>query len=72
MPYFIYRISPRREINLVDSFEGYKEAREIARSMRAESQAEDDSKVKIIFAKNPEEAERMLSAKRERRPSEDD
>jgi hypothetical protein len=72
MPYFIYRISAHRQLSMVTSFESYKEAREMARNMRAQALPEDQDTVKIVYAKNPEEAARMLSAKRERQPSEDD
>ncbi len=72
MPYFIFRISSRRELTPVGSYEKYGDAREKARSIRAELGPADATAIKVIFAKNPEDAERLLSARRERRPSEDD
>ncbi|RMD68655.1 MAG: hypothetical protein D6819_08890 [Gammaproteobacteria bacterium] len=72
MPYFIYRISPQKQLALVRSFAKYQEARQLARSLRASQAPEDRDTIKIIFAKDAEEAERLLLTPRERKPSEDD
>jgi hypothetical protein len=72
MPYFIYKISAGRKLTLARSFEDYRSARDTARSMRAEPGEGHSETVKIIFAKDANEAERLLATRRERRPSEDD
>lgn len=72
MPYFIYKISIGRKLTLARSFDDYPSARETARSMRAEPARGRDETVKIVFAKDENEAERLLATRRERRPSEDD
>lgn len=72
MPYFIYRISPRRSLTYVDEFVEYVKARKIARNMRRAQLPGDDEVIKIIFAKDRFEAETLLKVRRERQPSEDD
>ncbi|RMD71844.1 MAG: hypothetical protein D6819_00485 [Gammaproteobacteria bacterium] len=72
MPYFIYRISPTRQLTLVQSFAKFQEAKEAARALRASQEPGDRDTIKIIFAKDTGEAERLLLTPRERQPSEDD
>ena len=68
MPYFVYKISPRKRLELVDTFERYRDAKVRTRSLRAELRADDDHIVKMIFAQNVDEAERLLTEVREPRP----
>lgn len=68
MPYFIYEIVPPRRLELVDSFDGYREARTRARAMRAALGTDADRTVRVIYAHNPEEATRLLTEVREPRP----
>lgn len=72
MPYFIYRVSPQRFLKYLKEYPEYREAREHARGLRAQKSNDDLDTIKIIFAKDQAEAEALLKAKRERRPSEDD
>lgn len=71
MRYFLYSISPHRELELLQSFETYSEAKRAAVAARVAKTAADHI-VKIIFAQDPAEAEQLLQTKRERQPSEDD
>lgn len=68
MPYFIYNIFPNKKLELVESFPKYRDARDAARTLR--SQLPDDAlhTVKVIHAKHPEEAERLLKQERKPRP----
>ncbi len=72
MPYFIYKISPDKKLGLVESFDGYQEAKQLATSMRSAQHPNDNYTIKIIFAKDSLEAEQLLTTQRERQPSEDD
>ncbi len=72
MPYFIYRVSPDTRLELVGSFEDYKQAKRETKLMRAKQHANENHAIKIIFANNPAEAEQLLTTRRERPPSEDD
>jgi hypothetical protein len=69
MPYFVYKItdsnSNEQNLNLLKSFDAYREARLLARSMRAELDAGDAVMIKIIFADNEQEAEERLTETRE-------
>jgi hypothetical protein len=70
MPYFVYKVvgasSPQyRKLELQHVFDVFKEAKHMARSMRAEQDAEDNSAIKIIFADTQEEAEERLTEARE-------
>jgi hypothetical protein len=70
--YFLYSVSPNKELELLQSFETYSEAKRAAVAARMAQTAAEDRIVKIIFAQDPAEAEQLLQAKRERQPSEDD
>ncbi len=72
MPYFIYRISPERKLNLVESFDRYQDAKRAVTALRVAQESDDADRVKMIFAKDSREAEELLTVKRERQPSEDD
>jgi hypothetical protein len=68
MPYFVYKVHPGKRFELVERHDAYRGARDRARAMRQELRAEEDCAIKVMFAKNPEEAERLLSEEREPRP----
>ena len=70
MPYYLFRISePDRlkivkQLDLVETFENFREAKNAARQLRAEA-AGDDSTYKVMFAENRLSAEEQLLEKRE-------
>ena len=68
MTYFVYKVFPGNRLELVNSLGKYRDAKELARSMRTEIRTDDDYAVRIIFAKNSDEAQRLLTEKREPRP----
>lgn len=72
MPYFLYRISAARILTPLDSFPDYRSARDRARALRADPAALDGDMVKIVFARDPDEAETLLKAKKEKILHEDD
>ncbi len=72
MRYFLYSISPQKELELLQQFETYSEAKRAAVAARMAQAAAEDHIIKIIFAHDPAEAEQLLQTKRERQPSEDD
>ena len=65
MPYFIYRISTDSQLQCLDKHDGYREARDHVRTLRAEQQNGDTDKVRLIHASNELEAERLLLTPRE-------
>ena len=72
MRYFLYSISPQKQLELLQSFDTYPEAKRAAVAARIAQAATEDHIIKIIFAQDPAEAEQLLLTKRERQPSEDD
>ena len=68
MPYFVYRIHGERTLERIASFDGYRDARARVRALRAEGSAGGPSTVRMIFAGDPSQAERLLQEKREPRP----
>lgn len=70
MPYFVFQIEKDardhvEELILLDQFEHYKDAKNLARSKRAELQVDEPSKIKIMFADSLEYAEKKLTESRE-------
>jgi hypothetical protein len=73
MPYFVYFVTVNpanntKKLEYVDKLDSYKEARELARTKRAEMGAANvNHDCRLIFAKTQPEAEKLLSAPREER-----
>lgn len=68
MPYYVYAIAPPRRLSLLGTFESYREAKALARSKRAEPDAGDPATVRLVFAPDADEAQRLLTEVREPRP----
>jgi hypothetical protein len=68
MPYFVYKIHPGKRFELTDRFETFRDARDRARGLRAALGPADAFTVKVMFAKDPEQAERLMAEEREPRP----
>ncbi len=71
MPYFIFRINPGptaivKNLDLIDNFEVYKEAKNLVKSLRAEQTDDNHSELKIIFADNQLLAEEELQKTRDK------
>lgn len=64
MPYFIYKIHPGKRLELVQPHDKYPAAKEHARGMRAALTPQDDYTVRVIFAKNPADAEHLILTER--------
>lgn len=72
MPYFLFRITPRRELIYLHDFDAYRQARSRARALRSQQNSTDPDIIKMVFAANRAEGEAMLREKRDRQASEDD
>ena len=68
MPYFIYRLRPPREPEKEGAFTGYREARTAVREMRNALGRDGPATVRMIFAADEAQAERLLTERREPRP----
>jgi len=68
MPYYIYKQNPGKDFDLVEEFAAYRPAREEIRRLRAELPAGADYTLRIIHARNTDEAVGLMSETREPRP----
>jgi hypothetical protein len=68
MPYFVYKVFGARRFERVEAFDHYRDAKQLARSMRQQLSEDADYLVRVIFASNDAEAVRLLAEKREPRP----
>jgi hypothetical protein len=66
MPYFVYRITPQRKLTHLETHTRYQDAKALVRRMRQDGTAGDDD-IRMIFAQQQGEAERLLSMPRDER-----
>lgn len=70
MPYYVFRITQAtqlvKNLDLQESFEEYKAARNYAREQRAQQAADDKATIKLVFAASQLEAEEHLLEQREK------
>lgn len=67
MPYFIYRLFPPQGLEPLDIKPDYRAAKQKVRDLRATLAVGNEMSVRMIFAPNVEEAEKLLLAPRETR-----
>ncbi|AFL72932.1 hypothetical protein [Thiocystis violascens] len=67
MPYFVYRISPPRQLEHLETVESYRTARATVRERRQHEPAETGVEYRLIFARQQGEAEKILSTPRDER-----
>ena len=67
MPYYLYKIFPAKNAEIINEHAEYRSAKTAAKELRAELPSDVDYKVKMIFAKDPPQAEHLLAQKREPR-----
>lgn len=70
MPYYVYKINQGistlvKNVEYIDEFEAFKDAKNFARSKRQELEGDDPTNYKVIFAANQLAAEEMLTEHRE-------
>ena len=71
MPYFVYRIENAaiaivKQLQLINTFEVFKDAKVYAREQRIAQQEGDKAIIKVMFAQNELSAEEQLMEKREK------
>lgn len=71
MPYYVFSVRPFAQIKQVAEFAAFKEASGHAKSLRMSGGA-GDTKIKVMFADNPQLAEDLLCQVREPGPSGDE
>lgn len=69
MPYFVFQVASgdptSAPLELLDSFNAYRDARSLARTRRKENQEADPKTVRVVFAETAELAEALLRQPRE-------
>jgi hypothetical protein len=68
MPYYIYKIHSPKRLEHIQEFDAYRDAKTFTREQRKTLTLEDDYTIRMIFAPNKEQAERLLKEVREARP----
>lgn len=68
MPYFLYKVFPGKRFEPMSEFPKYRDARDQARTLRADLPKDAEYTIRVIFAKNHEEAELIMAEPREARP----
>jgi len=71
MPYYVYKVESAemlmlKQLELVETFEKFKQAKVFARDLRANQKETDVAEVKVMFADNQLAAEEMLMEKRDK------
>ena len=61
MPYFVYRISAQRKLTLLNTFDKFIDAKDFARSLRAQQTSGANETIRMMFAENPKKAQLLLS-----------
>ena len=61
MPYFVYRISAERKLTLLNTFDKFTDAKNFARSLRAQQPLGANETIRMMFAENPKKAQLLLS-----------
>lgn len=69
MPYFVFQVAgddpASAPLELLDSFDAYKDARNLARARRKENPEAGPKAVRVVFAETTELAEALLRQPRE-------
>ena len=71
MPYYVFKVETAelailKQLELIKTFEKFKEAKLFAREVRAEQAEGDVAEIKVMFADNQLAAEEMLMEAREK------
>ena len=72
MPYYVFKMSTTegmalvKNLELIDDFESFREAKNFAKTQRAELDKDDTSAIKVMFSENQLLAEEQLLAYREK------
>lgn len=65
MPYFVFRVSADRQLKLVNTFEKYKEAKDLCRELRASESPDNPNMIRMAFAETETQAKHLLAEKRQ-------
>lgn len=71
MPYYVFRITAGptsivKNLELLDEFEAFKQAKTFVKEHRTNQAESDDSQIKVMFAENRLQAEELLQEKKDK------
>jgi hypothetical protein len=72
MPYFVYKILPDNQLKYYDTFDNYREAKQLVFEERKNEPKGSNATIRMMHAVNQAEAERLLTAPRDDRIIGDD
>ena len=72
MPYFVYKIFPGNQLEYLDTFAKYRDAKQLVFTRRKAEPEASEVVIRMMHAKNQAEAERLLTAPRDDRVIGDD
>lgn len=72
MPYFLFKMFPNRQVEVIENHDKYRDARDRARALRKELVVADNYQVKMIHAPNEHAGAKLLTTEREPIPWGDD
>ncbi len=64
MPYFVFRLSPNTQPELIRSYEKFQEAMKAAREMRKAEGPAGTKTIRMAFGESEKDARRLLTEKR--------
>lgn len=62
MPYYIFKIFPFQQVELVTEFGAFPAASDHAKTLRRDPEIASKCSIKVMFAENAEQAEALLTA----------
>lgn len=70
MPYYVFKVTtfPIKQLELIETFDKFKEASTFAKTHRTSLAEGDNSAIKVIFGENQLQAEDTLNTYREPQP----
>jgi len=72
MPYYIFRVGPFAQLEMLAEFDAFKPASEHAKALRVAPDSPPQARIRVMFAATERLAEELLSQVREPGPSGDD
>ncbi|MBA4176892.1 MAG: hypothetical protein C0505_10090 [Leptothrix sp. (in: Bacteria)] len=72
MPYYVYAVKPFAQLELLAEFDAFKPASVHAKTLRGTPAAAEPTRIKVMFAENPQAAEDLLLQVRVAGPSGDE
>jgi hypothetical protein len=67
MPFFVYRVQPENQLEHIETFENYREAKVKVNQLRKSEPEDSEDIIRMIHATNRSNAEKLILAPRDER-----